>query len=413
MRFIFISNQLFDFPLKTNKWHVATRVAKLGHDVLFIDPPIRFQKLAKQIVSGDWSPRRLLTSTYRHRLERGPSPFLSVFTPFSLAVSEAPNLVDFNLGRLRRVTGDFFNGDSVLWVYNPAMIEYVERIPHRFLVYDCVDDYPSMANYARLGLSQEIAELEEKIARRADVVFATTHELARKLLSYNSNVHYVGNAGDYERFAPVGELRQRVRGEVPENASPTPLLHPKGVEGIPHPRIGFTGAIDAYKLNLPLLVKIAKAYPNYSLVLVGPRGVADTEPNLAELRSLPNVHLIDERPYEEMPAFFAGFDSYIIPYNLNDYILKGCFPVKFFDALAAGLPTVVTNLPDYQAFANVCYIARDDSQFIELVGRSITEDSGERIKERMAVAKENSWGGKVQKMLQIVSQGLGNTVSPR
>lgn len=405
MKIIILSNQLFDFPLKTNKWHVATRLAARGHDVLFVDPPIRFRKLAKQLFGERWPIKRVLTGSYQAFVkdarpkEKGPATgnsgaeglargTLSVFTPLTTALSESPNLTAFNIRRMKQQFPGFFGGDAVLWVYNPAMDEYIEEIPHRFLVYDCVDDYPSMANYARLGLAEEIAAKEERVARRAGVVFATTRWLAKKLSGYSSNVHYTGNAGDYGRFAEIPKLEQQV---------------PKELMGIPQPRIGFTGAIDEYKLNLPLVLKVAKAYPGSSLVLVGPQGVADTEPNLAELKKLSNVHLIGVRPYEEMPAFFAGFAGYIIPYNLNDYTLRGCFPVKFLDSLAAGLPTVVTNLPAYKDFSEVSYIAKSDDEFVGLVDKALKEDSPEKIRARMTVARENSWDKKVDKMLDIIN----------
>ena len=258
MKIVFLSNQLFDFPLKTNKWHVATRVAERGHEVLFVDPPIRLRKLVKQVLEGRWGLRRILTGFYvtpvfgchselvsesnvgnpnvkTQNPNKIPNPkskeslgfwnlcgkmlkrvqhdvvstagSLTVFTPLTVSVSESPNLADFNVNRMRRQFPEFFDGSAVLWVYNPAMIEYVEKIPHQLLVYDCVDDYPSMANYARLGLSEEVARREGEITTRADVVFATTRRLAEKLSQYSNTVQYVGNAGDYERFAPIGYAR--------------------------------------------------------------------------------------------------------------------------------------------------------------------------------------------------------------
>ena len=175
------------------------------------------------------------------------------------------------------------------------------------------------------------------------------------------------------------------------------------LKNIPHPRIGFTGAIDDYKVNLPLLVKIAKDHSDKSLFLVGPTGVADTQPDLRELKELDNVYFVGKRPYHEMPSFHAGFDVFIIPYNLNDYTLKGCFPVKFLNALAAGLPVVVTNLPAYEDFRDICYIAQDEKDFSSLIQRALSEDSQERRKARMRVARENSWNNKVEKMLHIIS----------
>ena len=43
--FLILSNQPFDFELKTNKWHIADKLAKRGHNVLFVDPPLRFKAL--------------------------------------------------------------------------------------------------------------------------------------------------------------------------------------------------------------------------------------------------------------------------------------------------------------------------------------------------------------------------------
>ncbi len=440
MKFIFLSNQLFDYPLKTNKWHVATRVAERGHDVLFVDPPIRLRKLVKQVVQGRWPLNRLLTQVqpYRrldpvkgwtlHKVQpSGRVGELTVFTPVTRSVSEQPDLTDFNIRRLRNQKPNFFDGDSVLWVYNPSMLDYVKKIPHKLLVYDCVDDYPSMANYQRLDLSEKIAEQEQVIAEKADLVFATTRFLADKLSAWNNNVHYVGNAGDYNRFAWVqdSDVQNRIIRHSgllavhptwccgdPELTDPdfrqddTLSTIKGGFRAIPQPRIGFTGAIDAYKVNLPLLVKIAKEHSDKSLVLIGPQGVADDQPDLSKLRQMGNVHFLDQKPYEQMPAYFSGFDVYIIPYNLNDYTLKGCFPVKFLDALAAGLPTVVTNLPAYQDFAGVCYIAKNDAQFSQLVQKALDENSQERVEARKNVAKENSWDKKVAKMVALVKEGL-------
>jgi len=396
MKIIFLSNQLFDFPLRTNKWHVATRVAERGHQVLFVDPPLRFRKVVRQIIQHRWSPTRLLSGSYR-------TSSLTVFTPFSRAVSEAPDLVDLNIWRMKRQFPEFFRGDAVLWVYNPAMDKYMERIPYKLLVYDCVDEYPAMANYVRRGLAMEIARKEEKIARRADVVFATTERLAAKLSRYNSNVYYVGNAGDYRRFSPVGHWRLKFFEQLRDRSSipSVPFHYPSGsmMRRIPRPRIGFTGAIDEYKLDLSLLAKAAETYPDYSFVVVGPQAVADTQPDLSELKELANVYLVGPRSYEEMPGFFADFDAYLIPYRLNDYTLKGCFPVKFLDSLAAGLPTIVTNLPSYARFAEVCYIGKSDIEFTEAISRSLEEDCREKIEARMKIARENSWEAKVERML--------------
>jgi glycosyltransferase involved in cell wall biosynthesis len=107
-----------------------------------------------------------------------------------------------------------------------------------------------------------------------------------------------------------------------------------------------------------------------------------------------------------MPAFFAGFDLFIIPYNLNDYTVTGCFPVKFLDALAAGLPTVVTNLPAYADYKNVAYVSEDREEFSQFIQKALNDNSPGKVEERMRVARENSWNNKIEKMLHIISATL-------
>jgi len=397
MNIICLSNQLWDWPLWTNKRQVMARLANLGHNVLFVDPPIRFQKLAKQVLGGHWSISRLLTGSRVIKTEFGENKELINYTPVTLSYSEKPNLAEFNTRRVRRIMskrGLRDDGEkTALWVYNPSMREYVDKIPHDFLIYDCVDDYPSMANYERLGLSDSVKLWEEELARKANLVFGTTPGLTEKLSKFNLNTHFMPNAGNYDLFSKA------TRQNTPK---------PKALESIPSPIIGFTGTIDDYKVDTTLIVKTARQYPQYSFVIIGPRAETDKSPDLSTLKTLPNVHFLPEVKYEEQTAYYAYFDAFIIPYRLNDYTMKGCFPVKFFDALSAGLPTIVTNMPSYTPYKAVCYIGQTDEEFVKMVGQAVTEDTVGLRQKRQSVAKENSWDSKVKKMLDLIYENSRN-----
>ena len=88
-------------------------------------------------------------------------------------------------------------------------------------------------------------------------------------------------------------------------------------------------------------------------------------------------------------------------------ILVGCFPVKFHEALSAGPPTVVTNLPAYTPFRDVCYISRGYEEFSQNIKRALDEDSPEKVKARQEIAKQNTWEKKVEMMLEYVFKALG------
>jgi hypothetical protein len=121
---------------------------------------------------------------------------------------------------------------------------------------------------------------------------------------------------------------------------------------------------------------------------------------------LSNVYLLETKPYTELVKYVAGFEVAVIPYQINDYTVGGCFPVKFHEELAAGLPVVVTDLPAYAPFDDVCYISKSYNEFSHNIRRAIEENSAEKVKERKKVAKGNTWDGKVSNMLKIIGNLL-------
>jgi len=221
-------------------------------------------------------------------------------------------------------------------------------------------------------------------------VFATTPLLVNKLSNFNKRVFFTPNVGDYDKFKDSKKLKDQV---------PADLLE------ISRPRVGFTGALDEYKFDTKLMEKVACDNPDVSFVLIGQMALKDKEAAEGDtsLTHLENVYLMGSRPYDILHLYYAGFDAAIIPYQLNDYTVGGCFPVKFHDSLAAGLPTIVTDLPAYAPFKDVSYISKTYDEFSANVKKALEEDNSRRVKARQAVAKDNSWEGKVQKMLEYIN----------
>ena len=91
---------------------------------------------------------------------------------------------------------------------------------------------------------------------------------------------------------------------------------------------------------------------------------------------------------------------------MNEYTVGGCFPVKFHEALAVGIPTVVTDLPAYMPFKDVCYIAKNNDEFLIQLKKALDEDNNLKIKERKEIAKQNNWDGKVDSMLDYIGEFL-------
>lgn len=417
-----LSNQPFDQPLKTNKWYVMTRLSSLGHNVIFVDPPTRFKGL-KALLKGEISLLRFLSGIKKEAQN------LVVYSPINLFNFKPFSRYNtfIHAAKINSLLSKFENKPVIVWIYHfdfPDLENFIKELKYDLLIYDVVDEYSAFPEYSdnktvNKGLVALIQKLdtflkiklnqyglagkawvehrEAWLVELADFIFASAPALVikfqnilKKLEKSEDLVFFMPNAGDYNRFKNVRAYRDQV---------------PEDLTKIPRPRIITAGAIDSYKMNLTLIEMCARAYPQYSFVLIGPEKVSDPDLDLRALKSLKNVYFPGTRANETMPYYFAGADAFIIPYNLNDYTI-GCFPVKFHDALSAGLPVIVTNLPAYKPFVDVCYVAKNDEEYINLIKLALEEDSEKKFKERQAVAKENSWENKVENQLKIIDERL-------
>lgn len=388
-----MSNQLWDFPNWTNKRHVMHRLAKGGHTVLFVDPPINAGNvLLKQILRGYWSLRRLFT------LHKKDVSGALVFTPINLLPFYQVTSI-FHILKIKLLAKKYFDKKSktLLWVYHVQLAgleKYLSALPYDFLIYDCVDNYegfPAEQTFYKTNVyKNELREQEAFLTKKADIVFATAPGLLEKLKKYNPNVFYTPNVGDYKRFRNVKSYKSKI---------------PKDLGAIPRPRVGMIGALDEYKFDGQLVKKAALENPQVSFVLIGPFALKDKNASLKSigLAGIDNIYYLGPRDYAFKKYYMAGFDAEIIPYQLNDYTVGGCFPVKFHDALAAGLPVIVTDLPAYAPFLDVAYVSKSPDEFSQNIKRALVEDNEKKIKQRQVVAKQNDWDGKVSLMLQLIA----------
>jgi glycosyltransferase involved in cell wall biosynthesis len=390
---ICLSNQIWDFPLWTNKKHVMSRLPKLGHNVLFVDPPINTGRLfLRHLLQGKWSLKRLFTKV--KKTEEG----VTVFSPLnSHPISQKYSVK--HAEKINKIADRIFKDKekkTVLWIYHveiKGLENYLKHVKHDFLVYDCVDNYEGFPKYNTPEKKKWIQDQEEMLATRANIVFSTTPGLMERLKKYNPKTYFTPNVGDYERFFDI-----KNKGfEVPED-----------IKDIKKPIVAFTGAVDEYKFDKELFQKIAEENPEYSFVIIGPMALKDRGSSKKELgfENLNNVYFLGTKDYKDLPKYLAHFDEMIIPYQLNDYTVGGCFPVKFLDYLAVGLPTVVTDLPTYVPFDTVCYVSKSYDEFSTNVKKALEEDSDMRVKQRQEVAKVQNWDGKISNMLNLISENM-------
>jgi glycosyltransferase involved in cell wall biosynthesis len=368
----------WDTELQTNQHHLMKRLARENR-VLFIESlGLRRPQLATRDV------KRILQRVRKGL--RGPreADGLHVLSPLVLPLHSIAAVRAFNARLLpwlvRRATRKLGISRPILWSYVPQAQALLQALGPSLVIYHCVDDIA-----AQPGIdAASFRAAEARFAGRADLVLASAPALAERMRELSANVLYAPNVADTEMFAEA--LR-----EGP--------IDPQLAE-LPHPRIVFIGAVVSTKLDLELLVALARERPDWSFALVGPVGPGDPRADVSALEREPNIHLLGRRRYEQLPSVLRGADAGLIPYARNE-LTSSIFPMKVYEYMAAGLGVVATPLP---ALADVQEIATapDAAGVATLLDELLAHDSAQRKAERSQLAAAHSWDRRLEEIATAI-----------
>ena len=118
----------------------------------------------------------------------------------------------------------------------------------------------------------------------------------------------------------------------------------------------------------------------------------------------PNVHLLGQRPYEDVAAYMAAADVLVMPWNQSDWI-RACNPVKLKEYLAVGRPIVTTDFDELRHYEGYVRVAHDARGFAAAIRASL-EEAHDRQHGRSRVATE-TWENKGRELLEeLAARGL-------
>lgn len=313
------------------------------------------------------------------------APRVKVCQPFMLPFAARRVVRAFNVASvtraLRREIGDL-DRRTVVVTTVPNAGDYAELLRHATVVYYCVDDFALWPGHQ----AELVRDMEQRLIARADVLVAASPKL-------------------YERLAASGKPTVLLTHGVDVDLFTQPRTAHARLAGIPKPRAGFFGLIDA-RLDERLIAEVAERMPDFSFVLSGP-----IELQLETLARQPNVHFTGPIPYRELPSLVAALDVLFIPYSVGE-LGDTLSPLKLKEYLVTGKPIVSTPISEARLRAPHVVTAASPEEWIRALRSALTEDPDTRRRAILPAMEAESWAAKARTLLGVCASAALTPLEP-
>ncbi len=260
------------------------------------------------------------------------------------------------------------NFDSpIVWTSLPTALPVLYGLPKGPVVYYCGDDFGAL-----VGVDHEpVLAMEQKLARRADIIFAASSALAERFPAAKTVL--IPHGVDLELFQ-------------------TPQPRPADLPA--HDRIaGVYGSISEW-IDVDAIAQTARLMPEWLFVLIGP-----VRTNVDALSGISNIRLLGEKPHDALPGYVQHWQVSLLPFRDTPQI-RACNPLKLREYLATGNPVVSPMFRALEPYAAVIQPVEYGGNYAAaiLAAASDTASNGRR---KLAVAKE-SWDQRAAEISAIL-----------
>jgi UDP-galactopyranose mutase len=309
-----------------------------------------------------------------------PTEGVEVWRPH--VTGDAPGFHDDHLPVLRRLVANAMREHGVVdywvWYYSPMAVPLGAELTPRGVVYDCMDELSAFKNAPR-----QLIQRENALFKMADLVFTGGRSIYNAKRNRHPDVHCFPSSVDAAHFRKATQ-------DHPLQAA------------LPRPRLGYCGVIDE-RINLPLIDAIAKARPEWQMVMVGPTVKIDPQ----DLPRRPNIHWLGQQSYHDLPAFISGWDVCLLPFALND-ATRYISPTKTLEYMACGRPSVSTSIRDVvEPYGHVVNIADTPEGFVidcEAIMERTRDEQAAHAQALAEIVARTSWDSTAQAMAELIAQ---------
>jgi glycosyltransferase involved in cell wall biosynthesis len=338
---------------------LARAIAEVGRHVLYLDVSIRTAVIPPPRLHVDDRGVEVLSVAVPGR----PDPYTSILTP-----EQTAHFSDLLATGLQR-RPDFILVQLPFW--GPLAIELSRRLQAP-LVYDRLDLHAEFP-----GAPALLSDAEATLASQAQHLVASSPGLCESAA-----------AGRDWRLIPNGVVLEDFLGRDHQHR-PRPEA----------PIAGYVGALGAW-FDADAVAAAARELPAWTFQLAG--HVEDDQ--VRALARLPNVKLLGEIPYADVPGFLSRIDVGLVPF-CDLALTRAVDAVKLYEYLAAGLPVVARDLPGLMRWGPpAVYSYADSGTLAAAIRRASDEDSPSQAFGRHDLLHAETWRSRATELLAVVGQ---------
>ena len=262
--------------------------------------------------------------------------------------------------------------EPVLWCTAPIHAQFLDHLAYRGAVYDCHRFW-----------NEAFLDLESDLTRHAEVVFAASAGLIKRLSPHNDNIALLPNGVNPLLFSQQEHTIPAVMESLPGRAI-----------------LGRVGSVTS-KVDLDPLLYAARHRPEWTFVLIG----AATKQAIQMLQGQDNIVLTGQISPLDLPDYLHRCDL-LFDLLRQDRMGSDVISPVIYEYFAAGKPVVAVtdpNVPD--PLPQLISSAYDGPGFLLRCKEALAADPTANARRR-AYAQQSSWANRADQVASIF-EGTG------
>lgn len=271
---------------------------------------------------------------------------------------------------------------DILWSFDAFRFPDLKVFDAKLHIYHPVDLYHS--------------NLEENIADSADIIFASSELIVKKLSHLDTSAYKI-NHGLSEAFAQEGNS-QNIDNKLLGNQ---------------RVKVALVGNITQLHLSQETLWRVVEDNPTVDFYFIGPKRGLETmnttkKSYFDKIQAAKNTYYIPSQPYDKIKDYLAAMDILLICYDRESSEEAPPNPHKLLEYLSSGKTIVSNYFEDYKNETDLINMASSLAEypnvFKDVIQNLSTYNGSEMSKQRRDFAEQHTY----QNQLNHISEKLSS-----